>query len=122
MTQQYYDSKLKVSLCILFNFMHSMAHCCAYLCNIVLLIKCILSCAFLFSPCWLFSFDCQAQLKSYIISVKGDTLNRVDNNGKQGPWVVHVDDLRGEQAMRRKDILKMARKKGTGEGIHCPEI
>lgn len=39
----------------------------------------------------------QAQLKSFIISVKGDTLNAVDNNGKkQGPWVVHVDALRGE--------------------------
>ena len=38
------------------------------------------------------------QWKDYIISVRGDTLNRVDMNGrKQGPWVIHVDDLRGEQ-------------------------
>ena len=30
------------------------------------------------------------QWKSYIISVKGDTLNRVDMNGKkQGPWFIH---------------------------------
>jgi len=36
-------------------------------------------------------------LKSFIISVKGDTLNAVDNSGKkQGPWVLHVDALRGE--------------------------
>ena len=38
------------------------------------------------------------QWKDYIISVRGDTLNRVDMNGKkQGPWVIHMDDLRGEQ-------------------------
>ncbi|PZR25364.1 MAG: hypothetical protein DI535_18640 [Citrobacter freundii] len=37
------------------------------------------------------------QWKTYIIGVRGDTLNRVDMNGKkQGPWVVHVDELRGE--------------------------
>ncbi len=37
------------------------------------------------------------QWKDYIISVKGDTLNRLDLQGKkQGPWVVHVDPLRGE--------------------------
>jgi hypothetical protein len=39
-----------------------------------------------------------AQWKSYILSPKGDTLNCVDQKGlKQGPWVVHVDDLRGER-------------------------
>ena len=38
------------------------------------------------------------QWKDFIISVKGDTLNRVDMTGKkQGPWVIHVDELRGEQ-------------------------
>jgi hypothetical protein len=38
-----------------------------------------------------------SQWKDYIISVRGDTLNRVDLKGrKQGPWVVHVDPLRGE--------------------------
>lgn len=43
------------------------------------------------------SLQSQAQLKSFIISIKGDTLNRVDNNNKkQGPWVIHVDALRGE--------------------------
>lgn len=39
-----------------------------------------------------------AQWKDFMISVRGDTLNRVDMSGKrQGPWVVHVDALRGEQ-------------------------
>ena len=44
------------------------------------------------------SISAFGQWKDYIISVRGDTLNRVDMNGrKQGPWVIHVDDLRGEQ-------------------------
>jgi|SRR6218665_515353 len=38
-----------------------------------------------------------AQWKTYIIGVRGDTLNRLDMSGKkQGPWVVHVEELRGE--------------------------
>jgi hypothetical protein len=46
----------------------------------------------------LISIHSFGQWKDYIISVRGDTLNRVDMNGKkQGPWVIHVDDLRGEQ-------------------------
>jgi hypothetical protein len=45
-----------------------------------------------------FSTSAFSQLKSYIIGVRGDTLNRVDENGKkQGPWVVRVEALRGEQ-------------------------
>jgi hypothetical protein len=44
------------------------------------------------------SLNSFGQWKSYIISVRGDTLNRVDMEGKkQGPWVIHVDALRGEQ-------------------------
>jgi hypothetical protein len=47
-----------------------------------------------FLLCSLQSFG---QWKDFIISVRGDTLNRVDMNGKkQGPWVIHVDELRGE--------------------------
>lgn len=43
------------------------------------------------------SLNASAQWKDYIISVRGDTLNRVDMDGKkQGPWVIHVDALRGE--------------------------
>jgi len=38
-----------------------------------------------------------SQYKSYVIGVKGDTLNIVDQNGKkQGRWVVTVQPLRGE--------------------------
>lgn len=59
------------------------------------------------------SFECQAQLKSFIISVKGDTLNRVDNNGKkQGPWVVHTDDLRGEPGYEEEGYFENNKKEG----------
>ena len=45
----------------------------------------------------LISFNSNAQWKSYILGKRHDTLNRVDMKGlKQGPWVVHVDPLRGE--------------------------
>ena len=48
--------------------------------------------AFLFA-----SLSSTGQWKDYIISVRGDTLNRVDMDGKkQGPWVLHADELRGE--------------------------
>ena len=44
------------------------------------------------------SLSATAQWKSFIMSPRGDTLNRVDQKGfKQGPWVVHQDELRGEQ-------------------------
>jgi hypothetical protein len=48
--------------------------------------------------CLLISFNSFGQQwKSYIISVRGDTLNRVDQQGlKQGPWVIHAEALRGE--------------------------
>ncbi len=46
----------------------------------------------------LVSLGSSAQWKDYTISVRGDTINRVDMKGlKQGPWVVHVDELRGEE-------------------------
>lgn len=54
------------------------------------------------------------QWKSYIIGVRGDTLNRVDMNGKkQGPWVIHVEPLRGEPGYDEQgyfeDDLKVGR-------------
>lgn len=56
----------------------------------------------------------QAQLKSFIISVKGDTLNRVDNNGKkQGPWVVRVEDLRGEPGYEEEGYFEDDKKDGV---------
>ena len=56
----------------------------------------------------------KAQLKSFIISIKGDTLNRVDNNNKkQGPWVIHVDDLRGEPGYEEEGYFEDGKKEGA---------
>lgn len=60
------------------------------------------------------SLHSKAQVKSYIISVKGDTLNRVDNNNKkQGPWVVHVDALRGEPGYEEEGFFADDKKEGN---------
>lgn len=60
------------------------------------------------------SLQTSAQLKHFIISVKGDTLNKVDlNNKKQGPWVVHVDALRGEPGFEEEGYFVGDKKEGT---------
>ena len=52
--------------------------------------------------------------KSYIIGVKGDTLNRVDMKGlKQGPWVVHVKELRGERGYEEEGFYVNDKKDGV---------
>ena len=59
------------------------------------------------------SAGAQAQWKNYTISVKGDTLNRVDlKDRKQGPWVVHVDDLRGERGYEEEGFYVNDLKEG----------
>ncbi|HVZ57960.1 MAG TPA: hypothetical protein VG870_14970 [Chitinophagaceae bacterium] len=53
------------------------------------------------------------QWKSYIIGVKGDTLNCVDQQGrKQGRWVEHVDALRGEPGYEAEGVYVNGRKEG----------
>lgn len=53
----------------------------------------------------LISLSGDAQWKDYILSVRGDTLNRVDLKGlKQGPWVVKVPDLRGERGYEEEGM------------------
>lgn len=52
--------------------------------------------------------------KSFLIGVKGDTLNRVDMQGKkQGPWVVHVNELRGERGYEEEGYYISDKKEGT---------
>jgi len=64
--------------------------------------------------CLIISISTSAQLKNYIIGVKGDTLNRVDGNGlKQGRWVSHVDALRGEPGYEEEGVYKDGKKEGT---------
>lgn len=60
-----------------------------------------------------FSFTAAAQWKSYKISPKGDTLNRQDMKGlKQGPWVVRVDELRGERGYEEEGYFADDKKDG----------
>ena len=55
-----------------------------------------------------------AQLKSYTIGVKGDTLNKVDLKGqKQGKWINHFDELRGEPGYEEEGEYKNSRKEGV---------
>ena len=54
------------------------------------------------------------QWKSFVITAKGDTLNRVDMNGKkQGAWAVHVDDLRGERGYEEEGYFENDQKTGN---------
>ena len=62
----------------------------------------------------LISFSGYGQLKSYVIGVKGDTLNKVDSKGmKQGKWVNHVDEIRGEPGYEEEGVFLNNRKEGT---------
>ncbi|HET6995418.1 MAG TPA: hypothetical protein VFI06_10580 [Chitinophagaceae bacterium] len=69
---------------------------------------------FIFCVLLLVSLNSFGQWKNFIISVKGDTLNRVDLKGKkQGPWVVHVDDLRGERGYEEEGFFENDLKEGV---------
>jgi len=60
------------------------------------------------------SLSAAGQWKDYFIGVRGDTLNRVDMNGKkQGPWVVKVPDLRGERGFEEEGFFQDDQKEGT---------
>jgi hypothetical protein len=53
------------------------------------------------------------QWKSFILSPRGDTLNRVDQKGlKQGPWVNQVPELRGEQGYEEQGYYINDKKDG----------
>lgn len=54
-----------------------------------------------------------AQYKDYKLNAKADTINATDRNGlKQGKWVVHVDELRGEPGYEEEGIFKDSKKEG----------
>src|SRR6476661_8472400 len=69
---------------------------------------------FIFVLTMLVSFSCFGQYKNFILGPKGDTLNRIDMNGKkQGPWVVHVDDNHGERGYEEEGYFLNDKKDGT---------
>jgi hypothetical protein len=55
-----------------------------------------------------------AQSNTYLIGDKGDTLNKTDAKGdKQGKWINHVDELRGEPGYEEEGEYKKNRKEGA---------
>ncbi|MFM7839567.1 MAG: toxin-antitoxin system YwqK family antitoxin [Chitinophagaceae bacterium] len=69
--------------------------------------------------CWillfgiLFSVWGRAQTKDYLLTSSGDTINRVDQQGrKQGPWVHHQESLRGEPGYEEEGMYLDGRKEG----------
>lgn len=60
-----------------------------------------------------FSYSSFSQWKDYSINTSGDTLNRVDLNGKkQGIWVHRYEKLRGEPGYEEEGFYKDDRKEG----------
>ncbi|MDB5232562.1 MAG: hypothetical protein JWN76_3367 [Chitinophagaceae bacterium] len=58
-------------------------------------------------------FNANAQWKSYGLGVKGDTLNRIDQqNLKQGQWIVHLESMRGEPGYEEEGVFKDGKKEG----------
>jgi len=65
---------------------------------------------FLFLFCSLQGFS---QWKDYKLTEKGDTLNRIDRQDKkQGEWVVHYDNVRGERGYEEEGVFVDDRKEG----------
>ena len=61
----------------------------------------------------LISVSGAAQWKSFILTPRGDTLNRVDMKGqKQGPWTIKVPDLRGERGYEEEGYFENDLKSG----------
>lgn len=55
-----------------------------------------------------------SQWKDYVLSPKGDTLNCLDKQDrKQGRWVNHFDEVRGEPGFEEEGLYKNNRKEGT---------
>ena len=68
---------------------------------------------YIFSFFLLLTISAQAQWKDFMISQRGDTLNRLDMNGrKQGPWILKVPDLRGERGYEEEGFFVNGQKEG----------
>ncbi|MDB5202441.1 MAG: hypothetical protein JWQ27_1850 [Ferruginibacter sp.] len=54
-----------------------------------------------------------AQYKTFSLNSKGDTINATSQKGlKEGKWVIHVDELRGEPGFEEEGIFKNGVKEG----------
>ena len=62
----------------------------------------------------LISFSGYSQCKSYIIGLKGDTLNCVDQaDMKQGKWVIRHDEVRGEPGYEEEGVYIDGKREGV---------
>ena len=69
---------------------------------------------FLFATVQLISLSGYSQWKDYVISPNGDTLNCVDKHDRrQGRWVNHYDEIRGEPGYEEQGVYKDSLKVGT---------
>ena len=63
---------------------------------------------------FLFFMNGIAQYKSFKLTAEGDTINAIDKNGlKQGKWVNHVEELRGEPGYEEEGVYKKDKKEGV---------
>ena len=61
----------------------------------------------------LISVQGKTQIKDYLLTSSGDTINRVDKQGrKQGPWWHHYESLRGEPGYEEEGMYLDNRKEG----------
>lgn len=64
--------------------------------------------------CVFFCTHIRAQYKDFSLTDQGDTVNVIDNKGlKQGKWIVHVDELRGEPGYEEEGEFKDGKKEGV---------
>ncbi|WEK35222.1 MAG: hypothetical protein P0Y53_22255 [Candidatus Pseudobacter hemicellulosilyticus] len=55
----------------------------------------------------------QSLWKEYSLNARGDTMNRIDRwDRKQGPWLIHYDNLRGEPGFEEEGWYKNNKKTG----------
>jgi hypothetical protein len=63
--------------------------------------------------CFVFVVTARAQYKSYKLTDNRDTINIIDKNGlKQGKWVIHIDEVRGEPGYEEEGKFKDNKKEG----------
>ena len=61
---------------------------------------------------FLFFINGNAQYKTFKLTEKGDTINAVDKADlKQGKWVIHIDEIRGEPGYEEEGIFKNDKKR-----------
>ncbi|CAN5822910.1 hypothetical protein BH11BAC4_BH11BAC4_05970 [soil metagenome] len=62
---------------------------------------------------FLFISNSSAQLKEYKLNAKGDTINAMSQAGqKQGKWVVHTDEIRGNPGYEEEGVYRKGVKDG----------